>query len=86
MDFTNGCFEFVGAMFLAFNVFKLIKDKRIAGISIATVAFFCAWGVWNLFYYPSLGQWASFSAGVAVVVANVTWVCLALYYSRRREG
>ena len=86
MDFTNGCFELAGAMFLAFNVFRLFKDKRVAGVSIATVAFFSAWGVWNLFYYPSLGQWASFFAGIAVVIANVTWVCLALYYSRGREG
>ena len=86
MDLANGCFEFGGALFLLLNVIRLFKDKRVAGVSVATVAFFGIWGVWNLFYYPSLEQWASFVAGIAVVIANSAWVVLALYYKFRKEA
>jgi ABC-type transport system involved in cytochrome c biogenesis permease subunit len=86
MDGINCAFEFGGALMLLLNVFRLVKDKRIAGVAILPTAFFAVWGVWNLAYYPSLGQWASFVGGVAVVVVNSVWVGLALHYSRRKEG
>lgn len=41
-------------------------------------AFFSAWGIWNLVYYPTLGQWASFIGGVLLVAGNVAWVVLAI--------
>lgn len=48
------------------------------------MAFFWSWGIWNLFFYPSLGQWYSFVGGIALVAGNTVWVALALRYRNRR--
>ncbi len=42
--------------------------------------FFAAWGLWNLLYYPALGQWFSFAAGVLLCFGNCVWVGHVLYY------
>ena len=73
-DLINAAFEAGGAILLAFNVFRLWRDRRLAGVSILPTAWMAAWGLWNLAYYPSLGQWASFTAGLAVVAANTTCI------------
>ena len=82
-DFVNGSFEALGGVFLAMNLRRILKDKKIAGISIFPVAFWSLWGFWNLFYYPHLGQWISFVGGVLVVTMNTIWVALAIWYSTR---
>lgn len=82
-DFINGTYECFGGAFLAYNCIRLYKDKDIKGISILTAAFFASWGIWNLFYYPYLNQWLSFSGGIFVVIANITWVIMAVYYKRK---
>lgn len=84
LDLVNGAFESLGGIFLFLNVLRVLKDKSVKGISIVPTAFFSVWGVWNLFYYPSLDQWASFFGGALVVVMNTIWVSLAIYYARRK--
>jgi hypothetical protein len=54
----------------------------INGLFEASVVFFTAWGVWNLFYYPALGQSLSFIGGLFVVVANSIYVGMLLIYSK----
>lgn len=80
-DIVNGCFEVLGGAFVALSIRKTLKDKRVRGVSWLTTAFFAAWGWWNLFYYPSLGQWVSFAGGIGVVAANTTWVALLVWYT-----
>lgn len=46
-------------------------------------AFITAWGLWNLYYYPSLDQPWSFYGGVALVCVNTTYLCCVLIF---REG
>jgi uncharacterized membrane protein YfcA len=84
-DIINGIFEVAGGVFLIANCFRLYKDKTVQGVSVSVTAFFSVWGFWNLFYYPSLGQWWSFFGGVLLVAANSVWVGMALRYSRRRK-
>jgi len=79
-DSINALFEFTGALLVLMNVRQLFIDKRLSGVHWYPTAFFSAWGVWNLYYYPALGQWLSFAGGVALVFANTLWVCLAVYY------
>lgn len=86
LDLVNGAFELSGGLFLLMNVFRLVKDKKVAGVSIAPVVFFSLWGLWNLAYYPSLGQWASFCGGITVVIVNTLWVVLAIYYGRGNKN
>jgi hypothetical protein len=57
----------------------------VKGVSILSTTMFTAWGFWNLFYYPHLGQWWSFTGGLAIVAANALWVALMLKYRARHQ-
>ena len=81
-DMINGSFEFLGAPFILLSIVRLLKEKSTKGINFLTPAFFFAWGLWNLYYYPHLGQWCSFIGGVAIALCNLWWVWLLVYYSR----
>jgi drug/metabolite transporter superfamily protein YnfA len=80
-DLLNGLFEFVGGLLLWVNVRALYKAKVFKGVAIVPTAFFSAWGVWNLYFYPSLGQWFSFYGGLNIVIANIIWVLQMVWYS-----
>ena len=79
-DIINGCFEFVGAYACSFNVRAILKDKKIEGVDWRSTAFFSVWGLWNLFYYPSLNQWWSFIGGLCIVLVNTFWLYLVWKY------
>jgi hypothetical protein len=84
-DLINGAFELAGAASLSLNVARLWRDRTIAGVHWASTVYFVGWGAWNLFYYPHLGQWASFAGGVAIMLANLVWLgSLAWVYRPRR--
>jgi hypothetical protein len=69
-DITNGLFEFGGAWFIYGHIRKLLADKLVRGVYWPATAFFAAWGWWNVYYYPSLGQWFSFAGGLAIVTSQ----------------
>jgi len=79
-DVVNGTFEVAGAAFLWRNVAVLLRDRVVRGVDWRVTGFFTAWGIWNLFYYPSLHQWCSFAGGCALVAANATWVYYAIKF------
>ncbi len=81
-DIINGLFEFVGAAFIWLSIRRLYTDKKVAGVSWIHVSFFTAWGAWNIFYYPHLGQMWSLAGGIAVVVSNIVWLAGLLYYPK----
>lgn len=84
-DLVNGVFEMLGGLFIAASIVRILRDKRVAGINWIHPAFFTAWGLWNLYYYPHLGQIISFLGGMGVVTANTVWVYLLIYYTYRRK-
>lgn len=79
-DLSNGLLEFVGSALIWMSVRQTMRDEGYAGLYIPATVFFAAWGLWNLLYYPHLGQWWSFAGGVSIVTANVVWVVCLLYY------
>ena len=81
-DATNGLFECLGGWFVVLNIWKLLKDKQVKGIHWGSTFFFTTWGLWNLWYYPHLGQWVSFAGGVFICTANIVWAVLRIYYNR----
>lgn len=83
-DSINGLYECVGGALLFLNCMRLYKDKAVSGVVPAVTAFFMTWGYWNLYYYPHLGQWLSFSGGLVIVAANTLWVAMAIYYMKWR--
>ena len=79
-DIINGLFEFVGSYFTWMNAFILYKEKQLKPVYWPATVFFTTWGLWNLYYYPALGQWFSFWAGCFLVLGNVAWVVLVFKY------
>ena len=79
-DIVNGLFEAIGGLMIWVDVMTIYKQKVVKGVWVPGRAFFTCWGVWNLYYYPSLGQWASFTGGLVIVLGNVIWVYLAIKY------
>ena len=81
-DLVNCIFEAFGGFFIGLSVLKLHRDKQVRGVALPYVLFYTSWGYWNLYYYPSLGQWASFWGGFGVVAVNTVWFAQILYYRK----
>lgn len=79
-DYINGTYELLGGFFLLYNCLVLYRQKQVRGISVLATVFFTSWGIWNLYYYPSLNQWVSFTGGCLIVIANTIWVSMMIYY------
>lgn len=79
-DFINGSFEVCGGFFILLSIYKLHKEKKVRGVHWAPVLFFTAWGIWNIYYYPHLGQWISFLGGLFIALMNMTWLTQLIYY------
>ena len=76
-------FEFAGSLMTWANAYRVYKDKGYAGVWLPAVCLFALWGFWNLYYYPHLGQWASFTAGISIMGGNIVWVALMRHYGRK---
>lgn len=85
-DLVNASFEAFGAVAILRHCYVLYQAKRFEGVSLASTGFFWAWGIWNVYYYPHLGQWFSFVAGVAIMLSNFLWLGLMLHYRRYPGG
>jgi hypothetical protein len=88
-DLINGLFEFGGGAAVLLSARALWRDKFYAGLSPWNLVFFQTWGLWNLFYYPQLGQPWSFVGGLALALANATYLFLLWRYRNgriQREG
>lgn len=82
-DLLNASFEAIGALFLAADCRALYRDKQLRGVYWPGRVFWASWGLWNVFYYPAIGQTLSFAAGLAVLVVNTVWCALAWKYRTR---
>lgn len=83
LDLINGLFEVLAGLMVLNHCRVLYADKVVRGVSVATTVFFTAWGIWNLFYYPALGQPWSFAGGLVMVAANALYVGMLLHYTDR---
>jgi hypothetical protein len=84
-DVINGAFGSLGSLFIVFSIVKTYKHKEVKGVDWRHPTFFAAWGLWNLYYYPCLGQWVSFCGGVATTIANLVWISQLLYYANHHK-
>lgn len=82
-DVINGGFELGAGVAVLAHCGKLYEHKTVRGVSLWAVLFFTAWGFWNVYYYPHLGQFWSFVGGIFVMLANCVYVAMLLYY---RDG
>lgn len=84
-DSINGAFELIAGLMIFDHCRCLYRDKSVKGVSVVSAGFFSVLGFWNLYYYPSLDQWVSFTAGLLIVTANTLWVSLMIYYGRKES-
>lgn len=82
-DIINAGFEFGAGFAVLHHCFKLYEHKQARGVSIQAVIFFTAWGLWNLFYYPHLGQFWSFAGGIFITLVNMAYVSMLWVYDHR---
>lgn len=79
-DLVNSLFEVLGVIFVLPSIFLLYRQKSVRGISPWHVGFFVCWGYWNIYYYPSLGQWLSAVAAGGLAVINSAYLGMMGYY------
>ena len=79
-DLGNGIFESIGGWCVFQNVKRIRADKVVKGVDWRVTGFFTSWGIWNLWYYPSLDQWLSFAGGLSIVFGNGLWLYYAIKY------
>lgn len=78
-DIISAMFESVGAVASWLNVRAYLKDREVKGVVWSMAFFWVAWGIWNLYFYPSLNQWFSFYAGIVLCLGNLVWLCLIVF-------
>jgi hypothetical protein len=83
-DALNGTFEFTGSLLTFNNVRHVIIDRGYAGIWWPAIVFFLSWGLWNLWFYPHLGQTWSFFGGAMLCTANIAWAGVMLAYGKKK--
>lgn len=81
-DIINGSFEALASLFILNHCRVLWRQKQVRGVSIVSTSFFFTWGVWNIAYYPMIGQPFSFACGVLVTAANALCVGLMWHYRK----
>jgi len=84
-DIINGGYKFLLGFFIFLNCVQLWKDKTVKGVRISPFICFALGSLWDLYYYPHLNQWVSLMGACHIVVWNIIWVILALYYTRRNR-
>lgn len=85
-DIINGYFELTGEVFTWRNAWQLFQDREIKGVYWPMTGGFAAWGLWNLYYYPSLGQWWSVAGAVVLVIGNIAWIIMAWRYTHPQSA
>jgi hypothetical protein len=86
VDIANAGFEILGANAVWYNVRCLYRDKKVAGISVHTTAFFALWSTWNIPFYPLNHLYWSAAGAVWMWAAQVTWIVMAVHYGRKQKG
>lgn len=81
-DQINAAFEFAGALLTFRSAWLVARDGGYAGVSPGVIAFFFSWGLWNLYFYPSVNSLWSFHAGLVLVAANLSWIMMMLWFGK----
>lgn len=79
-DLINGIFEAGIGLLQVQNVRFLRQCREIRGVHWGLTAWVSFYGLYNLYFYPSLHLWISFAGGVFIFLANLIWLFHALYY------
>ena len=84
-DLINGLVELCGSFFTWMNARRLYKDREVKGVYWPATLFFTSWGLWNLYYYPALNQWCSFTGGAVLVSGNIAWIAMLITFKNKKH-
>lgn len=65
------------------NCRRLLRDKQVRGADWRVTFFMTVWGLWDCWFFPLMGLWVSFAAGIVLTSGNLFWVVLAIRYRDR---
>jgi hypothetical protein len=82
-DGINGAFEVIGSVAVWANFCAVVKDRGYAGTRWPMMVFFMSWGMWNLYFYPHLGQAISFYASWSLSLANASVLAAMIYFGKK---
>lgn len=81
-DLINGGFELLSSAMMVPSIIRAWRARKITGVHWTMPVFFVLWGVWNIFYYPHLGQWFSLLGAIMLLITNSLWLMLVVaFYS-----
>jgi hypothetical protein len=74
LDLVNSFFQLGMAIIAWMNVVRLLRDRKVRGVTPLTVAWPMLMGWWNIIYFSTLGHYFSLVVGIALAAANTLWV------------
>lgn len=83
-DMINGGFEVLGFFLILNHCRVAMNDQEVKGVSIFSTLVFIVWGVWNIYWYSYLTAWYSFFGGIVLMLANMWWVGLMIYFRNKK--
>lgn len=84
-DHINAGFELAAGFLLTFNVVRIYRDKKTRGVSMIPLSFMVLWGLWNCYFYTSLGVIWSFYCGIVCTTINGIWISQMIFYRRQEK-
>jgi hypothetical protein len=81
VDLINALFELGGGLAIIPSIARAWRQGQVSGVHPLTPVFFWTWSLWNIFYYPALGQWMSFVCGTLCLISNSVWLMCVLLFS-----
>ncbi len=82
LDTINGLFEIFGGIIGLLNIFQIIKDKEVKGISYLVTIFFTLWGIWNCYFYYNLMLYMSLVGSLSMTIVNMVWLILVFKFKK----
>ena len=79
-DMTKGVLELAGAGVLMFNIFRIVKDKDLKGVSFYYIFFSVVANAYATYFYYFLNQWYAFWGVLTYTVLALAWMLLVLIY------
>lgn len=85
-DKINSLFCALGAVFVMMHCWRLHRDKQVRGVSITAAVFGICWAGWTVAYCAILAQWVSTITNACLLLADILWVGMMLYYRKQNVG
>lgn len=68
------------AAVLSFHIVQLYKDKQVKGVSLIPTYVFIATNIFEVVYFYRLGDIMPTIGSAMMLVSNIIWLSMALYY------